>query len=59
VFLNLIEAGGCTTVIECISRNTPIIINRLESLEEYLGKSYPLFYESVEQAEAIFSNNFI
>ena len=44
VFLNLVDASACNTVIECIARCTPIIINRLPALEEYLGIDYPLFY---------------
>jgi hypothetical protein len=44
VFLNLVDASACNTVIECLARHTPIIINRLPALEEYLGKDYPLFY---------------
>ena len=44
VFLHLIDASACNTVIECIARCTPIILNRLPALEEYLGIDYPLFY---------------
>ena len=33
------------TVVECIVRCTPLVINRLPALEEYLGEDYPLFYE--------------
>jgi glycosyltransferase involved in cell wall biosynthesis len=51
VFLSLIDAPANTTIIECISRGTPILINRLEGAEEYLGKAYPLFYESLEEAQ--------
>lgn len=46
VLLKLKGAGGCTTVIECIARNIPIVVNRLPALEEYLGKNYPLFYDT-------------
>ena len=49
VFLNLYDAPANTTVVECIYRNTPIIINRLPGLEEYLGSSYPLFYDTLEE----------
>jgi hypothetical protein len=46
VFLNLTDASACNTVVECIVRNTPIIINRLPALEEVLGVDYPGFYDS-------------
>uniref|UniRef100_A0A914UQB0 Glycoside hydrolase family 5 domain-containing protein n=1 Tax=Plectus sambesii TaxID=2011161 RepID=A0A914UQB0_9BILA len=46
VFLSLKQGGAAnTTVLECIARNTPIIAPRVASVEEYLGKDYPLFYE--------------
>ena len=48
VFLNLIDAGAVNTVIECIVRNTPIILNRLPVMEDLLGTFYPLFYEELE-----------
>lgn len=32
VFVFLTGAGGCTTVVECIARNTPLLINRLPAL---------------------------
>jgi len=53
VFVNLFDAAANTTVIECLSRNTPILINRLPGAEEYLGSSYPLFYSTLEEASQI------
>lgn len=47
VFLNLVDASACNTVIECIVRNTPLLVNRLPALEELLGMSYPGFYNDV------------
>jgi len=57
VFLNLYDAATNNTVVECFSRNTPLIINRLSGVEEYLGSSYPLFYDTLEEAAALISNN--
>lgn len=47
VFLNLVDASAVNTLIECIVRNTPIIVNRHPAVEEVLGKKYPLYYENV------------
>ncbi len=44
VCMKLLDAGGCTVVFDCISRNIPIIINRHPVLEVFLGVDYPLFY---------------
>ena len=52
VFLNLLDAPANTTVVECIARNTPLLINRLPGVVEYLGEDYPFYYSSIEEAEA-------
>ena len=52
VFLNLYDAPANTTVVECIARNTPILINRLPGVIEYLGEDYPFYYSSIEEAES-------
>lgn len=49
VFLNLIDSSANSTILECIERNTPIIVNRLPAIEEYLGKNYPLFYNGLTE----------
>jgi hypothetical protein len=46
VFINLHDASAVNTVIECIIRNTPIIINKTEFTVEMLGEHYPLFYNN-------------
>jgi lipopolysaccharide biosynthesis glycosyltransferase len=52
VFLDLIDASAVTTVVECLARCTPLLVNRLPALEEYLGVDYPLFYETLDEAGA-------
>ena len=42
-------------VVECIVRNTPLVVNRLPALEEYLGKDYPLFFDRIEDATGLFA----
>ena len=53
VFLNLFDAPANTTVLECIARGTPLLVNRLPGLVEYLGVDYPLFYDSLSEAAAL------
>jgi hypothetical protein len=50
VFLNLIDCSAVNTVIECLVRNTVLLVNRLPALEEILGKEYPGFYRSIYEA---------
>lgn len=56
VFINLVDASAVNTVIECIVRRTPLVVNRLPAVEEYLGKDYPLFYNTLEEAEALLND---
>ena len=53
VFIHLCDGGAANTVIECIARSTPIIVNRIRPVIEYLGEDYPLYYSSIEEAEAL------
>ncbi|XYI03550.1 cellulase family glycosylhydrolase [Sorangium sp. So ce1128] len=52
VFLKLLDAPANTTVIECLVRHTPLVVNRLDGVVEYLGEDYPLYYEDLAEAEA-------
>lgn len=38
------------TVLECLIRNTPLIVNRHPAIEEVLGAGYPGFYSSKFEA---------
>ena len=53
VFLKLWDCSAVNTVIECIARNTPIVVNRLPAVEEVLGADYPGLWDTLEQAAAI------
>jgi hypothetical protein len=57
VFIDLVDASAVNTLIECIVRNTPILINRLPATEEYLGCDYPLFYKDLEHAKELIEDD--
>jgi hypothetical protein len=44
VFLNLVDGSAINTLLECVMRNTPIIVNRHSAVVEVLGDDYPLYY---------------
>lgn len=44
IFCDLSDAIANNVVLECIKYNTPIIVRRIPSVEEYLGVKYPLFF---------------
>jgi hypothetical protein len=52
VIMQLYDSSANNTVVECIVRGTPLLINRLEAVVEYLGDGYPLYFASLEEAAA-------
>jgi hypothetical protein len=52
VVLPLFDAAAVTSLVECIVRGTPVLVNPLPAVIEYLGPDYPLYYEDLETAVA-------
>jgi hypothetical protein len=50
VFLNLLDCSAANTIVECMMRNTPVIVNSLPAVQEYLGPLYPGYYASLDSA---------
>jgi hypothetical protein len=55
VFLDLIDAGANNALLECIIRNTPIIVNKIEPVIEYLGEKYPLYFTKLDDVKDLLS----
>lgn len=53
VFINLSAAAANNTVLECVARGTPLLVNNVGGVEDYLGKKYPLYYVNIKHAEQI------
>jgi hypothetical protein len=47
VFLDLIDAAAVNTIIECIVRQTPVIVNKIPGTVALLGEDYPFYYNNV------------
>jgi hypothetical protein len=43
VFIYLVDASAVNTLLECVIRNTPIIVNKIPAIVEILGENYPLY----------------
>ncbi|MBI1356684.1 MAG: hypothetical protein GC160_20280 [Acidobacteria bacterium] len=52
VFLHLRDAVANNAIVECIVRRTPVLVNPLPSVREYLGEDYPLYFETLDEAAA-------
>lgn len=57
VFCQYWDLSASNTLIECIARATPIVLNRHPAAIEYLGSEYPLFYDTLEEAAALISSD--
>ena len=53
VYLNLYDSSANNAVIECIVRNTPIMVNRHQAVVEYLGPEYPLYFDCYDEFPTI------
>lgn len=49
VFLKMVDASAVNTLIECIVRNTPVIVNPLPAITEILGEDYPLYFNETSE----------
>lgn len=49
-FVDLYDSSANNAVIECIARATPLLINPLPAVIEYLGKDYPMYFSSLAEA---------
>lgn len=50
VFVDFYDSSANNTIIECIARNNPIIVNKHPAVVEYLGQDYPLYFDNLEEA---------
>lgn len=50
VFVEMYDSSANNLVIECIARNTPILINPVGGVVDYLGKDYPFYFNSLREA---------
>jgi tetratricopeptide (TPR) repeat protein len=49
-FVDLYDSNANNLVIECIARATPLLINPLPAVIEYLGHEYPMYFNSLDEA---------
>lgn len=56
VFLDFYSTSANNALLECILTNTPVLIKNNPSTVEYLGKDYPLFFDTLEEADKKLNN---
>lgn len=50
VMLHLYDAIANNAVIECMARATPVLVNPLPCVVDYLGKDYPFYFKTIDEA---------
>lgn len=50
IFLSLYDSSSNNSIIECIVRGTPILVNPLPAVIEYLGENYPFYFTNLKEA---------
>lgn len=56
-FNDFIGTSANNSVLDCIARNTPIIIKKLASVVEYLGEEYPLYFNELYEVNKLLDNS--
>jgi hypothetical protein len=49
IFIDFFDTAANNAIVECIIRGTPIIVNKIGGVAEYLGEDYPLYFEKLEE----------
>ncbi|AYV81803.1 MAG: putative WcaK-like polysaccharide pyruvyl transferase [Harvfovirus sp.] len=50
LFMNFADSSASDIVLSCLVRGTPIVVNKLDAVMEYLGGDYPLYYDDLHHA---------
>ncbi len=58
-FLCLFDCVANNTILDCIDCCAPILINKSESVCEYLGHNYPLYYSSMQEANKLIKRDYM
>lgn len=56
VFLDLYDSSANNVIVECIVRGTPLLVNPLPAVMEYLGEDYPFYFKDLEEASSKLKN---
>ena len=56
-FNDFIGTSANNSILDCIARNTPIIIKKLPANVEYLGEEYPLYFNELYEVNNLLDNS--
>jgi hypothetical protein len=53
IFIDFFDTAANTAIVECIIRGTPIIVNKIGGVVEYLGENYPLYFDTLDNVPSL------
>jgi GT2 family glycosyltransferase len=56
VLFDFYDISASNLLVECIVRNTPMIIKRHPAVIEYIGEEYPLYFENLSDVSAMITS---
>jgi len=58
LYMDAFDVTASNLLLECIRCETPVLLNRHPSFEQYIGIDYPMFYDNVKDIESLTSDQF-
>lgn len=59
MFMDFHDISASNLLVECIVRNTPILIKKHNSVVDYLGENYPFYFETLSEATFKINNSIL
>jgi hypothetical protein len=56
VLTEVFDASANNVVVECLARGTPLVVNRHPAVVEYVGISYPLLFNRIEEVPPLLAD---
>ena len=57
IILSYWNVSTCENIFDCIRMKVPAFTPKLDSIVEYLGENYPMYYKNEKDIENIVNNN--
>jgi glycosyltransferase involved in cell wall biosynthesis len=56
ILTEVFDASANNVIVECITRGTPVVVNRHPAICEYVGDSYPLLFGAIEEVPRLLAD---
>jgi hypothetical protein len=50
MFMDFYDISASNLIIECIVRDTPVLVKKHKAVIDYLGEDYPFYFETIQEA---------